>query len=361
MNIVHNLKKFFKEQQDEAAIPGLGVFYKSAIDENGNKLPEGKFVILFIEKTPRSNAFVNFLGYEENLTENEAIEVIENWVSSILNDLKTTKAANIPELGRFEIQKDKVEFIPAAPCQDLEPKAEYGLEEQPKTLNEKLRTPEVVVKEREKTPEHTTTVAQPNFYTKQTTAINKQKSNKRWIVFIIIIAILVVLVGGGIACYKTVPKFEQFVDRQISSFRDGYNSTRTQTAKPIIIGTDTDPENLTAKSIDNDVLVEDAQIEIEASMQQPIKAPSVIQSQQPAKETEHRTFKVIGGAFSVKANAERFHARMKKDGYSSELFFDNNKQLYYVTLGAFSTEAEALEFKEKTRRTSNIESWIYRK
>ncbi|MCL2681987.1 MAG: SPOR domain-containing protein [Bacteroidales bacterium] len=357
MNIVYNLKKFFTEQQDEAAIPGLGVFYKSTIDEKGNKLPEGKFVVLFIEKTPRSNAFVNFLGYEENLTENEAIEVIENWVSSILNDLKTTKVANIPELGRFEIQKDKVEFIPAAPTQDLEPKTEYGLEEQPKISAEKpmASRPSEVVKEQR------TTAAQPNLYTERTTTASTQKSNKRGIVFIIIIAILVVLAGGGVACYKTVPKFEQFVDRQITSIRDAYNSARTQTAKPIIIATGIEPENHTAMPIDNDVLVEDAQMQIEASVQQPVKAPPVTQLQQPAKKTEENTFKVIGGAFSIKANAERFHAKMKKDGYTSELFFDNNKQLYYVTLGAFSTEAEALEFKEKTRRTSQIESWIYRK
>ncbi|MCL2413104.1 MAG: SPOR domain-containing protein [Bacteroidales bacterium] len=129
MNIVHNLKKFFNEQQDEAAIPGLGVFFKVAVDNAENPLPEGDSVILFVEKTPRSNAFVNFFGYEENLTENEAVEIIEQWVSGILSDLKKDKIAYIPELGTFEIKKDKVIFTPAVDqnSQQTSPSKEYGL------------------------------------------------------------------------------------------------------------------------------------------------------------------------------------------------------------------------------------------
>ena len=344
MNIVYNLKKFFTEQQNEAAIPGLGVFYKSNVDENGNELPEGESVVLFIEKTPRSNAFVNFLGYEENLTENDSIEVIEDWVSSILNDLKTYKVANISELGRFEIEKDKVLFIPASNQNLRLQQTEYGLEELPKVSE----TP----KNLKKTPE-SPVIAKPKNTNIEVAVTNKPKSNKRWTIAIIIIAIIVVLAGAGIACYKTVPDFERFVDNCVNNCKNIFSND--QTAKPINLAPATNAENPVATPIDDDIFADDSKPESKPETQK------TEQPAKPAKEADHKAFKVIGGAFSIKANAERFHTKMKRDGYASELFFDNNRQLYYVTLGAFDTHEKALEFKERIRKTNNIDSWILRK
>ncbi|MCL2416428.1 MAG: SPOR domain-containing protein [Bacteroidales bacterium] len=184
MNIVHNLKRFFNEQQDEAAIPGLGVFFKTATDDTGKPLPKGDSVILFVEKAPRSNAFINFFGYEENLTENEAVEVIEQWVSGILNDLKKDKIANIPELGTFEVKQDKVIFMPAAD-QNLLKEASpdrYGLDDEiPK-------------------------VGEGEVQAKNTPEKEKQSTN-RAVLWSIIGAIVVILIGvfiifGGIDMFR---------------------------------------------------------------------------------------------------------------------------------------------------------------
>ena len=357
MNIVYNLKKFFTEQQNEAAIPGLGVFYKSNVDENGNELPEGESVVLFIEKTPRSNAFVNFLGYEEDLTENEAIEVIENWVATILNDLRTQRIANIPELGRFEIHKDKVLFIPE-PAQNLNSPAEYGLEELP-AVSEKAKKS----KKRETIPN--TDTATP--HTTETIVENTTPQSgmrKSTLIWLIVIAAIVVLTGAGIVCYRTVPGFKNFVDNSVESVRGGFQTGFRGEPRPIVIGTDTDAERLTAMPIDDDIFAEEPKSfpagKSDAIAEQPTRPAT--RAEQPTRAAETQTFKVIGGAFSVKANAERFQAKMKKDGYaSSEVFFDNQKQLHYVALGAFDTEAKAIEFRDRVRRTKNIDCWIYRK
>lgn len=199
-NIVLNLKKFFNEQQDEAAIPGLGVFFKVATDNTGNPLPEGDSVILFVEKTPRSNAFVNFLGYEENLTENEAVEIIEQWVSGILSDLKRNKIAIIPELGTFEIKADKVIFTPASnqnPPQET-PSDNYGLGDEVPIKFEQTQKP-----------------------SKKMTSKKEKKPINRAVLWSIIGAVVVVAIGAFL------------IFGGLDTLRNGFSA---RPAQPIVIG-----------------------------------------------------------------------------------------------------------------------------
>jgi hypothetical protein len=321
MDIVSNLKKFFAEQQDEAAIPGLGVFYKS------------ESVIEFIEKTPRSNAFVNFLGYEENLTENEAVEVIERWVSTILSDLKTRKIAIIPELGSFEIKKDKVIFKPAANQNFSHTRPEeYGLEELPKQKN-----PERKDKPIEKTPSQ----KQPD----------KQKMNPL-VLWSIIGAAVVILVGGTFAAYKTIPEFQFWVDVQTykmqKSFKEGFNSARKQPTQILI--TPVIPE--IEEFFEDEIFVEPTEQPTE------ITSKAEVITSQPAKPAQTHPFKVIGGAFGIKSNADNFSVEMRKEGYQVEVIFDRRRQLHLVSLGAFRTKNEALEFKDKIR-TTIVGAWVF--
>jgi cell division septation protein DedD len=355
MDIVYTLKKFFNEQQDEAAIPGLGVFFKATIDENGNPLPEENPIIQFIEKTPRSNAFVNFLGYEENLTENEAIEIIEQWVSTILNDLKTHKLANIPGLGSFEIKNDKVFFNPAVNQSCYLPLPnEYGLDgTSVKNIEYGLENiPEIKrVKKSEKSAE------KPAFE-------KEKQSTNRVVLWVIICAVIVVLIGGGIACYKTIPGFKCFVDSRIESARGSFRGE----AKPIVISHLIEE----IEEID-DMFTEDDFTEPAQSPEQTSKITSkseVITTQQPAAQpakpatqvaTSQMPFNVIGGAFSMKGNADNFLAQMRREGYSAEIIFDGQRQLHLVSLGGFRTLNEALEFKENIRATKGIGCWIFRR
>lgn len=57
-------------------------------------------------------------------------------------------------------------------------------------------------------------------------------------------------------------------------------------------------------------------------------------------------FHIIGGAFSVAENAEKFVAKLKKLGYDARII---DKKLHMVSYGSFSTREEALEAMEKIR------------
>lgn len=120
MNVAEYLRKFLSEQPlQEAAIPGLGVFY------NGQY--EGKNHILFKEVPPVDKAFLNYFAFEENLGEEEAKEEIEKWVRKVLGDLKANGNVCIENVGVFDITSGKVIFTPTA--ETIAPQSrDFGLE-----------------------------------------------------------------------------------------------------------------------------------------------------------------------------------------------------------------------------------------
>lgn len=107
MNVAEYLRKFLNEQpEQEAAIPGLGVFYIG--------LQDGKKQILFKEVPPVDKAFLNYYAFEENLGEDEAKAEIEKWVRKILGDLKGNGNVWIENVGAFDITSGKVVFTPVS-------------------------------------------------------------------------------------------------------------------------------------------------------------------------------------------------------------------------------------------------------
>ncbi|MCH5243423.1 MAG: SPOR domain-containing protein [Lentimicrobiaceae bacterium] len=107
MNVAEYLRKFLSEQPlQEAAIPGLGVFYNGPY--------EGKNHILFKEEPPVDKAFLNYIAFEENLSEDDAKAEIEKWVRKILEDLKGNGNVRIENVGLFDISSGKVVFTPMA-------------------------------------------------------------------------------------------------------------------------------------------------------------------------------------------------------------------------------------------------------
>ena len=121
MDVVSYLKKFLAEQpKQEAAVPGLGVFYVGEKD--------GFSCILFKEVTPTDKTFLNYIAFEDNITEENARAETEMWVHRILHGLKSEGNVYIDGVGSFSVLADKVEFVPEVnPPKSVE--AEFGLEE----------------------------------------------------------------------------------------------------------------------------------------------------------------------------------------------------------------------------------------
>jgi len=65
-------------------------------------------------------------------------------------------------------------------------------------------------------------------------------------------------------------------------------------------------------------------------------------------------FHVIGGAFAIPTNAEKFVAKLKKLGYDAQII---DRKLHMVSYGKFSTRKEALEAMEKIRAVQS-DVWL---
>ena len=115
------MKKFLAEQpQKEAAVPGLGVFYAGEKD--------GASCILFKEVSPTDKTFLNYIAFEDNISEESARAEMEEWVHKILHALKSSGNVYMDGVGGFSILADRVEFVPAiGGARPVE--AEFGLED----------------------------------------------------------------------------------------------------------------------------------------------------------------------------------------------------------------------------------------
>ncbi len=121
MGVVNHLKKFLAEQPKQAAaVPGLGVFYVGEKD--------GSSCVLFKEVSPTDRTFLNYIAFEDNISEEDARAEMEKWVRQILQDLKASGNVYIDGVGSFSILSDRVEFVPeVAAAKPVKP--EFGLEE----------------------------------------------------------------------------------------------------------------------------------------------------------------------------------------------------------------------------------------
>ena len=71
-------------------------------------------------------------------------------------------------------------------------------------------------------------------------------------------------------------------------------------------------------------------------------------------------FLIVGGAFSVEANAKNLAASLEREGFESSLHFQDHNQLTVVALGSFVTEGEAREALADARARGHEKAWLKR-
>ncbi|MBN2681054.1 MAG: PQQ-binding-like beta-propeller repeat protein [Bacteroidales bacterium] len=68
-------------------------------------------------------------------------------------------------------------------------------------------------------------------------------------------------------------------------------------------------------------------------------------------------YHIIAGSFSIKENAVKFSAKLKSQGFDSEMF-GPRKNFWYVPYYSFATKQEALAKLKEVHSTTNKEAWI---
>jgi hypothetical protein len=82
----------------------------------------------------------------------------------------------------------------------------------------------------------------------------------------------------------------------------------------------------------------------------------------PAKTIKNNSksknhFHVVGGAFAVAENAEKFLNKLMKAGYDASIIDKKGKALRFVSYGAFATKEEAMQALEKIRAVQQ-DAWL---
>ena len=71
-------------------------------------------------------------------------------------------------------------------------------------------------------------------------------------------------------------------------------------------------------------------------------------------------FQIVGGAFGVKANAEKLAASMRKEGFEATLHYQDHNGLTAVSMGGYATESEAREALADARARGHQKAWLKR-
>jgi cell division septation protein DedD len=95
-----------------------------------------------------------------------------------------------------------------------------------------------------------------------------------------------------------------------------------------------------------DVVVEPQPVEVAPADETPVEA--VVK------------FQIVGGAFGVKANAEKLAASMRKEGFEATLHYQSHNGLTAVSMGGYTTESEAREALADARARGHQKAWLKR-
>jgi cell division septation protein DedD len=94
----------------------------------------------------------------------------------------------------------------------------------------------------------------------------------------------------------------------------------------------------------------------------PVPEPVVTEAVEAIEEApvQHIKFLIVGGAFSVEANAMNLAASLEREGFESSLHFQDHNQLTVVALGSFVTEGEARDALADARARGHEKAWLKR-
>ncbi|MDR0618926.1 MAG: SPOR domain-containing protein [Bacteroidales bacterium] len=351
MKINEYLLQFLLSSNKEAAIPGLGVFYT---DLNNT--------ISFREVAPTDTAFIKYVAEQSGIDELAVRVSVDEWVKSILQDLKTTSRSVIAGIGSFEVGGNKVVFtpeagdIPAVPVP--EPDADdFVPAERPSDvfgMDEDENDPYAPADNDFQDDDN-----EPSF-----------AARNMWLIItvsVIVIAIIAILL---------IPQTR----KQLSSaiFGDGQEQVQE-----IVLGgdaADTDEvfdevPGITPAAPAAPAKPEQVISKVKPSEKQtaptaaPAKSERTVSKVKPSEKQSAPTAKpaataaksvgkynIIAGTYKVRENADKEVQRFRQMGYNNAKVVVSGGY-YYISLKQFLTKDEAIEYKLKLRE-KKIDGWV---
>jgi hypothetical protein len=87
-----------------------------------------------------------------------------------------------------------------------------------------------------------------------------------------------------------------------------------------------------------------------------VEAPAIT----PEVTRNKVNFLIVGGAFSIEANAHTLADQLRSEGYSPTFHFQRHNRLHLVAIGEFEDESKARIAMAKARKSGRVASWLKR-
>lgn len=378
------LKDFFAEDATrKAAVPGLGVFYAEA----GTA---GRYRILFEEVAPKGKDFINHVAFRMNVTEQEAVEKLDEWVKDILKSLKSIKVATLPGIGTFEVSDGRVNFLPSAE-QDKED--HFGLEPMEGSLRD-AAIDEMPLEAETDDLEDDALLDDEMDSSEEGGEYHKDLRKKRqtmlmWVGVGGCIVILLVVLLLVFKPFSGVSGQDSAVIENIILGQPAYEAPAvepTPAAEPAPAVSQKSREDAAIEQAfmagEREKKASEAQARREqaakpapkpaakpAAKSAPKPAAKPAQAAKPAAQSglaqgvnrpELGKFYIIVGSYANLDNARRVYGQLSENGtFNVKILFDAQKNIYRVSIKEFLGKGDAIRFKNELWSGAGMDGWIY--
>lgn len=325
-------------QYDQVAVPGLGTFrcqYRSAsVNVITNQFEKPACALAFdAEVDPDDRRLVDYLSEQRGVTESQAREVLERFVTDLQERLKEEGSVAFPGLGRLSLDvQGKPTFTPE---QDQDGFGDsFGLADlnpEPVITGTKTDDWRAVVASQIKDINTPMTVDEEamDYYEE----LHRRRRN-RWIL------------GGTLAVIAIIA----FVLWRLLLL----NPTITEAPTPHTPWIDTVEK---PKPVVTDTVAIDTLVAIADTVLSP-DTPETLTPEVTPDTTPHAF--IIGGCFSIKENAEAMVASLKEQGYPNAYVMKRGSK-FFVCYDHYATADEAEEALVHVKQDNNSKAWILTK
>lgn len=347
-------------KQDEVSLPGLGTFSKAKVsgsyDRINNSFTPPSYRIAFSKDVSDSTLLYEYISAKKNLSASSAEYFVKQFISGIVELLKTSGFAAIAPLGTIR-QNDDDFFFEASTDFHVQGKY-YGLKPLPdlvptSTPAAQSATPPATAHEHITPP-----VQQGNtiedFITGQgeedeileEEEVELSENRKSSTLWIIAGALLFVIIGS-ILLYLFNPVTKNLIDNMLPEFVQAPKAqpdSPKQTEITPAITPDSLNATVPAPEPDSALIDSAATANLENTVAEPV--PVV------------RKIEIIGATFGKRSEADTYVKNMKARGFDAKIAEDMPGRLFKVSLGSFSDEETAQKKLNKIVQEVEKTAWI---
>ena len=343
----------------------------------------GNYVVFTEDAIMLGDEFVDYVSKQENITKEEAANLINLWIVEIRETIASKKEYSLSTLGKFVLNAmNKIEFVPSLDT-DISPES-LGLEDftveipaiskkeiKPETLVEKIEekikeTPPIVsdIKEEDERIEKEDTTEDIEEIEDGFT--DEKPKKRRRPVLVLLVTLLVLLVCSALTIGVTYYFYPQTLKNNFEplyTFIQG-NVNISEEKEPVVEEVATIVEIITQE--EDIAIMEDQYIQPELgyveeisnetqteTIEEPVENVPAVEKPQAVQAGNYY---VVIGSFKENANAETFLAK-KQSEYSNvvNLGLGKSSQLYLIAIGPYSQD------EAKRQIDNGVKGWVLKK